>query len=520
MLAELKLFAKRFPSIRQEHWYKYGDREYPLFRKELYIQGNSRLQFKKTFGLNAGIAHLIHINPTEYATTQDHEQLLKEFFKQKNITLFFGKCTSTIKNVCRNNEAFAKKIKEIKPTEWSNYSRSQLRHWYLEYKKTFLPIIAYSFFWYQHEKLIDLLFTYALGLTENYTENSKVLKPLLLVPPSGKQTYSGKMIANLHDMALSLKRHEKVKKLFREQPSTIVKLLPKHGTVARLIKNHIDTYGWITVRHSLGSPISTIDCVRELKKIMQNPGKTAVRQAKDAAEKIYKKTLLKHGLSRKTALLLKLIREHIYLKTYRKEIISKVDVAMQPLFRAIATQLSVPAGDLLYLRVSEIEQYLKNNKIPPLKEVPLRKKRYALVAVNGTVYTLNARDLATTLTIKKLTNTERSQFQLKGTTANPGFATGKARVILSNKDIRTVQQGEIIVADMTNPNYIPALKKASAFITNRGGVLCHAAVLSRELHKPCIIGTGNATQIIKTGDWVKVDADKGVITINKPNKTI
>jgi pyruvate,water dikinase len=66
---------------------------------------------------------------------------------------------------------------------------------------------------------------------------------------------------------------------------------------------------------------------------------------------------------------------------------------------------------------------------------------------------------------------------------------------------------------MTRPDYLPAMQKASAFVTDEGGITCHAAIIAREMKKPCIIGTKIASKIIKDGDMVEVDADKGVVRI-------
>ncbi len=66
---------------------------------------------------------------------------------------------------------------------------------------------------------------------------------------------------------------------------------------------------------------------------------------------------------------------------------------------------------------------------------------------------------------------------------------------------------------MTTPDFIPAMKKASAIITDEGGITCHAAIVSRELKKPCIIGTTNATKILRNGDSVEVDANNGIVKI-------
>ena len=66
---------------------------------------------------------------------------------------------------------------------------------------------------------------------------------------------------------------------------------------------------------------------------------------------------------------------------------------------------------------------------------------------------------------------------------------------------------------MTTPDYIPAMKKAAAFVTDEGGITCHAAIIAREMKKPCIVGTKIATKVLHDGDLVEVDADKGVVRI-------
>ena len=81
--------------------------------------------------------------------------------------------------------------------------------------------------------------------------------------------------------------------------------------------------------------------------------------------------------------------------------------------------------------------------------------------------------------------------------------------------MEVVSEGDILVSPMTTPNFLPAMKKAAAFVTDEGGIMCHAAIVAREMKKPCVIGTKFATQIFKDGDMVEVDANTGIITIIK-----
>jgi pyruvate,water dikinase len=99
----------------------------------------------------------------------------------------------------------------------------------------------------------------------------------------------------------------------------------------------------------------------------------------------------------------------------------------------------------------------------------------------------------------------------KGIPASPGIAVGKARVLLDLKDAKNFQQGEILVTKMTDPDWVPIMKMASAIVTDEGGRTSHAAIVSRELGIPAVVGTGNATKVIQDGQEITVDATRGII---------
>jgi pyruvate,water dikinase len=84
-------------------------------------------------------------------------------------------------------------------------------------------------------------------------------------------------------------------------------------------------------------------------------------------------------------------------------------------------------------------------------------------------------------------------------------------VIHSPDEIDKVHDGDVLVTEMTTPDYVPAMKRAAAIVTDLGGRTCHAAIVSRELNIPCIIGTKVATKMFKDGDLVEVDAEKGIV---------
>ncbi len=101
---------------------------------------------------------------------------------------------------------------------------------------------------------------------------------------------------------------------------------------------------------------------------------------------------------------------------------------------------------------------------------------------------------------------------LRGTVAfEGGIVSGKVRKIFSLEQLASFKQGEVLVTPMTSPDFIPAMKKALAIVTDEGGATCHAAIVSRELKVPCIVGTRSATAMLKDGDLVEVDAEQGTV---------
>ena len=99
----------------------------------------------------------------------------------------------------------------------------------------------------------------------------------------------------------------------------------------------------------------------------------------------------------------------------------------------------------------------------------------------------------------------------KGLPASPGIGRGKVKLIKDISEINLVEEGDVLVTAMTNPDMVPAMRKCAGVVTDEGGRTCHAAIVSRELQIPCIVGAKNATKSLKTGDSVTVDAVRGIV---------
>ncbi len=136
---------------------------------------------------------------------------------------------------------------------------------------------------------------------------------------------------------------------------------------------------------------------------------------------------------------------------------------------------------------------------------------------DGKLYITQTRPITTMAAVKKSSAAGAAGVGLdvtpflSGEPASPGIGSGHVRILKSPSEIDHVHPGDVLVAEMTSPDYVPAMKKASAIITNEGGSTSHAAIVSRELGVPCVVGTRTATHALKEDQIVTVDGAKGLI---------
>jgi len=188
--------------------------------------------------------------------------------------------------------------------------------------------------------------------------------------------------------------------------------------------------------------------------------------------------------------------------------------------REFGRRTLLSADQVEALLFEELEEWLLQDKKVSLDVINKRKKRFVLVFDNGKMELLVGKNADEFIKkVKPPINLENIS-EISGSVANSGKIKGFVRVVSSfegtlQKQIKEMRKGEILVTEMTRPQVLLAVKKASAIVTDEGGINCHAAIMSRELNIPCIIGTKIATQVLKDGDEVEVDANEGIVRILK-----
>ncbi len=180
------------------------------------------------------------------------------------------------------------------------------------------------------------------------------------------------------------------------------------------------------------------------------------------------------------------------------------------LFEEIANKCNYQYHDISLYRVKEIEFLLSKGKALDEKTTHLRNKEFMTIYEPGwkisEFFGRDAEELFN-LAVHPQSN------QIKGVVASHGnlrSVKGKVRIILNPKEEK-FGQDEILITSMTRVEYVPLMRKAKAIVTDEGGIACHAAIVSRELGIPCIIGTKTATTVFQDGDIIEIDLEKGIV---------
>ncbi len=289
-------------------------------------------------------------------------------------------------------------------------------------------------------------------------------------------------------------------------------------------KEYLKKYSWMNTFILLPTePLSLNELIGKIKKAVDEKSiETYYLQEKKKTEndKISKKILQIIGKDKELLAAIENIKKIGWVLTWSVETSLHTLADLQPFFKLIAKGLGISYSHWIHLTSDEIVQVLEGKKNLEELQLKEREKGYFFLMENG-IQKMAIGEEGKSLSEwveKNLNKVDENITELKGQSACSGYAKGSVRTALIAKDSYNLKEGEILVCAMTSPDYVPAMKRASAIITDEGGMLCHAAIMSREFGKPCIIATKIATRVLKDGDIVEVDADKGIVKILEKKK--
>jgi len=342
----------------------------------------------------------------------------------------------------------------------------------------------------------------------NFGAEELLRRKLRKIPPKSRNQVLGIMAA---PTKLSFYAQEElalldIEKKFKQSKELLFK---------KKIVEHWKEYFWMLdnyFRPKRLTPDYFIGVIKKHKKDKIDPAKKQkeiyhhlqfVKQQKDQAIKKYK-------LDKETVMYADMVDEFMMFQDERKKNTLKANRYLDEILKEIGRRRRIGWSRIKYLLPDEVIKFIKGKSFK--KEINKRKKIAVVEYLGGNRYGFLGQKKALQYHQELFRVDASSKIkEFKGIVANRGQAKGKVNILYTASQVNKMKQGDILVTTMTTPDFIVALKKAAALVTDIGGLTCHAAIVSRELKIPCIVGTKVATHILKDGDKVEVDAVKGVV---------
>ena len=420
----------------------------------------------------------------------------------------------------KDEKAFEKMCKELDKKDLSKLNNKE----FLEYYDNCFRIIL------NRGSLSSIIDGFALGSDEiiagkikNAFEESSVRNKMRFTEAFSTLTapihlsFINDAEVDLLKLALKIKK-TKYANLFKKLNAQEINEKLKGTNVDKLISSHQKKYYWTRNNYVDNTILKNEYFIEEIKKIFNsklNINSEIKRLSNTPKEnKIKKKKLIKAMKLNKEIISLITISEDFTLwQDERKKFAFLTTHYLSKFIEEISKRTKIPIDSLKYITQREV-QMVFDGKL---------KEKEMLARKQNSVYYWDKKGMEAVVgkeadKVKEtiLGSKELGQIDdFRGLTASVGKAIGRVKILKSVTEISKVEQGDILVAVMTRPDYIPAMKKASAIVTDEGGITCHAAIVSRELKIPCIIGTKIATKVLKDGQLVEVNANHGWVKIIK-----
>lgn len=284
------------------------------------------------------------------------------------------------------------------------------------------------------------------------------------------------------------------------------------------IDQYVESYRWLSTISFEAEPLTFDAVLAQVKEAAKRDVSREIQESKKAIAGLLRtQRELMRRFKQETELIKvsKALQVFGFLRSFRVDCTYVAYVNCWHILVELAKALKVSPLDLRYLTSDEIIGAAKGDR-GYSSSIQSRKKEHMTFFLDGRLFVLEGEMLKKVKKSIVFPAVERSG-ELRGMTAYPGIARGAARVVNALHEGKMLMKGEILIISMTDPQYVPIMERAAAFVTDQGGITCHAAIVAREMKKPCIIGTRHATQVFKTGDLIEIDATNGIVRkINKP----
>lgn len=305
------------------------------------------------------------------------------------------------------------------------------------------------------------------------------------------------------------KKQEIIDVLFKpEKKAAVLELqyeVEKHNgkLTKRGLNNLYERFKWLSCLDIHNKPWTKKEFRENTKLFTKSPKRKEILFKKFVKELKFKKKDLEYLL---------MAKRFVYIKDARDDFRRESVFYANNLWEELGRRMRLATEDMSYLQDEEIATFLKGKGVLSKEKINQRKNGFIIyIGKNKKLVCLQGDQIPDALKLFKLTVQEEKVQDITGRVASKGLAKGKVVIVNGIKDLKKVKPGDILIAVTTHPDFVPAMRKAAAIVTDEGGITSHAAIISREFNIPCIVGTKLATKVLKDGDFVEVDASTGIV---------
>lgn len=270
-------------------------------------------------------------------------------------------------------------------------------------------------------------------------------------------------------------------------------------------------YAWLNYTFS-GTPLTLQDVKKRCQEKTQSQWVEVLQEEEHRVPQLRQQKqeiMTRYQFDRREQELFQIGAEIVFIKFFRKGVFAESYYSVEFLLEEIGRRIGATVKHLHGMTPQEVLAALQLGHFPTKL---VEQRLVSSVAVHSDGKTLLFHPSVKALYQDRIVQMTKSK-ELRGQVAFSGIARGTVRIVNSLEEVPKVKLGDILISRSTNPTLVPAMHLAAAIVTDAGGLTCHAAIIARELKKPCIVGTTHATSSLSDGDMVEVDATKGVVKI-------
>jgi phosphohistidine swiveling domain-containing protein len=323
-------------------------------------------------------------------------------------------------------------------------------------------------------------------------------------------TSIGRAEDSIRELTRTVRASRALSSLFTKTPTEVAsRLIREFPAVSAAVEKHRAEFGWLQTYSFLGEPYTAEQVIQFIQENLDNNNQMRTRQQHAESPMLTQMRTLR--VSPEVRGLLDVVRSLTYVNAAKDDAHQITWQHVRPLMGEIARRLNCTPGELVLCTPRELIEALKGGALNR-EFLDARAQNWILLKTGDLLNVVQGLEPVEVLRKSLKSILPSNVSTLTGRPIYPGSVRGQARIVLTSADCSGVKPGDILVATNTNPDFIPAMRRAAAFITDTGNLICHAVIAAREFQKPCVISTQIATQLLKDGELLEVDGTTGVIT--------